>query len=308
MTDKRSVFQKGILSIFLSLVLVLGVSLSACSDNPIPRGELNNPIKIGVVKSSDPQWKILQDGLLEQGLTVQIVNFSDYTSENSALSRQELDMNQFQHLDYLASYNYETGDDLVPIGATAVFPIGLYPNKLASVHALNDIKEGDTIVIPNDDTNQSRAIHLLVSAGLVEVNDSSQSILTPNNILETSKVKVKSVQANQAAHSLSDKSVSAAVINNDYIKDANLAPKDAILEEKADDEFAQRFINVWVVKKLYVNDSLVNKVVNWANNSQAFLNAIKENSAGTAQIVAKDYNAEKLQSILAKLQDEKTKE
>ncbi|MDR3116908.1 MAG: ABC transporter substrate-binding protein [Bifidobacteriaceae bacterium] len=301
-------FKKGFLSVILALALVSAASLTGCSDNPIPRGDLNNPIKIGVVKSTDSQWKILQDGLLQEGLAVQIINFSDYTSENPALSRQELDMNEFQHLDYLASYNYETGDNLIPLGATAIFPIGLYPNKAASIQSLDDIKEGATVVIPNDDTNQSRAIHLLVAAGLVKVSNSGKSILTPNNILESSKVKVRSVQANQAAHSLSDKSVSAAVINNDYIKDANLEPKDAILKEKADDEFAQRFINVWAVKKLYANDPLVNKVVNWANNSSPFLNAILENSAGTAQIVAKDYTAEKLQSILATLQDEKAQE
>jgi D-methionine transport system substrate-binding protein len=295
-----------IVAIFITAV---SFSLSSCSSqNNQVKGVADNPVKIGVVKSSDPQWQILKDGLAKENIFIQIINFTDYTSENPALARGELDINEFQHLDYLASYNNDTNDNLAPIGATAIFPIGLYPNKEVGVKDLNDLKADDTVVIPNDDTNQSRAIHLLVSANLVQVKDKEMSILTPKDILQTSKVKVKSVQANQAAHSLSDKSISAAIINNDYIKDANLEPKDAILKESSDDEFAQRFINVWVVKNDKVNDEILNKVVMWASHSKEFLDAILQNSAGTAQMVASEYNTSKLQEILQKLQIDKANE
>ncbi|MDR2748969.1 MAG: ABC transporter substrate-binding protein [Bifidobacteriaceae bacterium] len=296
-------------SFFSFLVLAcLVFTITSCGSGG-PKGTSGNPVKLGVVQSSDMQWTVLKDGLLKEGIYVDIVNFTDYTSENPALSRGELDINEFQHLDYLANYNVQTNSDLVPIGATAIFPIGLYPNKAAGVNQLSDIQDGSTIVIPNDDTNQSRAINLLADNGLISLKDKKKSVYTPNVIEKaSSKVNVKSVQANQAAHSLSDKSVAAAVINNDFLSDADVNPKDAILKESAHSDFAKRFINVWVVQKKDSDDLLLNKIVNWASGSREFLGSIAHDNSGTAQIVSEDYEPSKLQEILSDLQKEKVDE
>jgi D-methionine transport system substrate-binding protein len=300
---------------FLAIpIFVIGLlfSLSACSggggDNKslAHPGTQESPIKIGVVNADLGRWGILKSALEKDGIYVEYVNFSDYTSENPATARGELDINEFQHLDYLAGYNVDNNDTLVPIGATAIYPIGLYPNKSAGgVKSISDIKEGDKIVIPNDETNSARALHLLEDNGLIKLND---KLISSNATVQdidkaNSKVDVTAVDPSETAHSLSDPSVVAAVVNNDFLKDADLDPKDALISESADSEYARRYINIWVTRDADSNNETYKKIVEVASTNKDFLSAIKEEEPNA--VLVTEYTETQLKDILSELQKER---
>ena len=151
-------------------------SSSAASGTP----GADDPIRIGVVGASDDQWKIFQKKAEEAGFDVEIVDFTEYTQPNPALSQGQLDLNQFQHILYLAQYNVEAGDDLVPVGATAIYPLGLYSKKYQSV---DEIPNGSEIAIPNDPTNLARALLVLQDAGLVTLKDGGSAFSTEADVV-----------------------------------------------------------------------------------------------------------------------------
>src|SRR5690606_27916022 len=124
----------------------------------------------------DDYWNTFTDLAEEEGISVELVNFSDYQLPNQGLTDGDLDLNQFQHLQFLASYNTATDSDLTPIGATAVYPLGLYSTKHDSVE---DIPDGGEIAIPNDDTNQARALPALQEAGLLTPRGRRRSLSAP---------------------------------------------------------------------------------------------------------------------------------
>ena len=123
-------------------------------------------MKIGVVGKGDAQWAAFEEAAADEGITVELVDFADYAQPNPATTEGELDLNQFQHIVYLADYNVSAGEDLTPIGATAIYPLGLYSQKYDSVE---DIPEGETVAVPNDASNQARGLLVLQSAGLIEL-------------------------------------------------------------------------------------------------------------------------------------------
>src|SRR5690606_22447983 len=166
-----------VLSTGLAAVTVL--ALSACggaSDATAASGSAEDPVRIGVVNSGDDYWNTFTDLAEEEGISVELVNFSDYQLPNQGLTDGDLDLNQFQHLQFLASYNTATDSDLTPIGATAVYPLGLYSTKHDSVE---DIPDGGEIAIPSDETNQARALLVLQEAGLLALRDGGTSFSTP---------------------------------------------------------------------------------------------------------------------------------
>jgi D-methionine transport system substrate-binding protein len=306
--------MKKFLNFFAIPIFVLGLvfSLSACSGNGgdteslAHPGTQESPIKIGVVNADLGRWTILKSALETDGIYVEYVNFSDYTSENPATSRGELDINQFQHLDYLAGYNVDNNDTLVPIGATAIYPIGLYPNKSdGGVKSISDIKKGDKVVIPNDETNSARALHLLEDNGLIKLN---AKLISTNATVQdvdksNSKVDVTAVDPSETAHSLSDPSVVAAVVNNDFLKDADLEPKDALISESADSDYARRYINIWVTRDADSNNETYKKIVEVASTNKEFLQKIKEEEPNA--VLVTEYTETQLKEILSELQKER---
>ena len=131
-------------------------------------GEKSEKVVLGTVGASDPYWQVLVDAAADEGIDLEVKDFADYTQPNPALSEGELDINQFQHLVYLAEYNVANDDDIVPLGSTAIYPLGLYSSKVDSVE---EIQDGDTVVVPDDDSNQARALLILQSAGLITLED-----------------------------------------------------------------------------------------------------------------------------------------
>ncbi len=287
--------------VVVALVLVgvlVGYHVYSNSKSSAAKGSAQNPVKIGVVGATDPQWPLFKKKAEAAGIHVKIVDFQDYTSENPALDSGDLDLNEFQHLLYLANYNVKNNKDLQPIGGTAVYPLGLYSDKVKSVSA---IAKGSTIAIPNDETNQARAIGVLQSAGLVTLKSDWTAFTTPADIdTSKSKVVVTALKAEQVANSLSDPKVEAGVINNDYVADANLKPTDAIYQDDATTKSARPYINVFVARKADVNNPTYLKLVK-IFQSKDVLAALQKNSGGTAAF-ANQYSAKQLQGFLSDIE------
>jgi D-methionine transport system substrate-binding protein len=277
----------------------LSLTLAACGGGEsasAEKGAEDNPVRIGVVGASNPEWGIFEDLAAEEGITVEIVDFTDYTQPNPALTDGDLDLNQFQHILYLAQYNEADGQDLTPIGATAVYPLGLYSQQYDDVA---DIPDGAEIAIPNDVTNQARALFVLEEAGLLSLSDDAGVVPTPSDIDEdASTVTVTPVDANQTVVALD--SVAASIVNNDFVTDAGLEPADAIFADSAESEGARPYINIWVSRAEDAENETYAQLVE-IYHEQEVLDAVQETAGGTASFA--DQSAEELQEILAEVQE-----
>ncbi|WP_125962984.1 MetQ/NlpA family ABC transporter substrate-binding protein [Bifidobacterium dolichotidis] len=302
----RNIFIGIAVVLVIVFVAVFGLR-SVNAENNAPKGSKENPVVIGVVGATNPQWVAFQDEALKQGIYVQIKDFQDYTSENPALAAGSLDMNEFQHLLYLANFNVKNNEDLQPIGGDAIYPLGLYPtyeNGKPKYKSINELPANATVAIPNDETNQSRAIGVLKAAGLITLNKKWTPFTIPQDIdTAHSRVKVVAMKAEQIANSLkSDPTIAAGVINNDYVADAGLVPEDAIYHDDADSEEARPYINVFVVRKADVDNDVYRKIVK-IYQTKPVMDALQKLSGGTA-VFADKFSAEELQQYLADIEQD----
>ncbi|KQQ09877.1 MetQ/NlpA family ABC transporter substrate-binding protein [Rathayibacter sp. Leaf296] len=259
-------------AITASALLLAGCSASA--------GE-SDTVRIGVVGASDPYWATYEEAAADAGIDVEIVDFSDYNQPNPALSEGEIDLNQFQHIVYLAQYNTSADEDLVPIGATAIYPLGLYSTQYDSVE---DIPEGSTVAVPNDESNQARGLLVLQSAGLIELKDGGSIFSSVDDVdTATSKVEVTALEASLTPTSLPD--VAAAIINNDFIENAGLEATDAIATDDPSDPNALPYVNVFAARSEDADNETYKKLVDIYQSSQAVLDGVSEQSGGTAIFV-----------------------
>ncbi|ANG86133.1 MetQ/NlpA family ABC transporter substrate-binding protein [Microbacterium aurantiacum] len=264
-----------------ALAVVLGVSgcASTASDSA-GEGGGDGPVRIGVVGAGDPYWATYVEAAAAEGIEVELVDFTEYTQPNPALSADELDLNQFQHIIYLATYNVSSADDLQPIGATAIYPLGLYSSQYDSVE---DIPEGATVAVPNDESNQARGLLVLQSAGLVELEDGGSIFSTVADVLPESKVTVEALDAAFTATSLPD--VAAAIINNDFVTDAGLSFDDAIATDDPSDPNAVPYVNIFAAKAEDADNPTYQRLVEIFQTDQAVLDGLQEASGGTAVFV-----------------------
>ena len=295
--------RNAIIAIVVVVAVVLagffGYRAFAGGKDAAAKGSKDNPVKIGVVGATDPDFVAFKAEAEKQGIYVDFVDFQDYTSENPALDSGELDLNEFQHLLYLANYNVKNNKDLQPIGGTATYPLSLYSKKVKSV---DEIKQGDTITIPNDETNQARAIGVLKTAGLIELKSDWTAFTTPADIdTAKSKVKVTPLKAEQVANSLSDPQVTGGIINNDYVADAGLKLDESVFKDEAKGVESRPYINVFVARKADVNNPTYLKLVKIFQDSKDVQDALQEKSGNTA-ISANEYTAEQLQGFLADIE------
>ena len=284
------------------LAVATTLALSACGADEITAatGTSDDPVRIGVVNSGDDYWNTFTDLADEEGISVELVNFSDYQLPNQGLTDGDLDLNQFQHLQFLAGYNTASEQDLTPIGATAVYPLGLYSQKHDSVE---DIPEGGEVAIPNDDSNQARALLVLQEAGLVALRDGGSAFSTPADVLEDeSRVTVTPVDAAQTALALQD--VDASIINNDFVGDAGLTSDDAIFSDDPDSDAAAPYINVWVARAADADNEVFQQLVE-IYHSPEVEKGVLEASGDTG--VIKDNSAAELQEILAGIEEDATR-
>lgn len=253
-------------------------------------------VKLGTVGASDPYWKTLQSEAKKEGIDLEVVDFADYPQPNPALTEGEIDINQFQHIVYLAEYNVANDQDLVPVGSTAIYPLGLYSQKVDSVE---DIKQGDTVVVPDDDSNQARGLLILQSAGLIKLKDGGSIFSTLADVDESaSKVKVKAIKADLTPTSLPD--VAAAIVNNDFVVKAKLKFEDAIAQDDPSDPKALPYANVFAVRAEDKDNKTYAKLIEIYQNSKPVLDGVQEVAGGTAQLLKTP--ASDLQASLAEVE------
>ena len=251
-------------SIFVSNLIAAAailVSLSGCGGEAAEQAKKDSlkEIKIGLVGEHNAEWYKVAENLQKDNIQLTIVRFSDYTLPNRALNDGEIDLNAFQHKAYLKADSEANGFKLSPIGDTIICPLGAYSQKIRS---LNDIKEGDTIAIPNDPTNGGRALKLLESAGLITLDKSKGYLPTVNDIKENRKtVKIYEVDAGNTPSLLPD--VAVSVINSNYAVDNKLNPAtDAIYQDTTGhiDE-NNPYVNIIAARTSDVNREDLKKVV-----------------------------------------------
>jgi D-methionine transport system substrate-binding protein len=255
------------------VVLVVGIVFAVTRG-----GDEAETVRIGVVGASDPYWETYKKAAADEGITVEIIDFTDYAQPNPALAEGELDLNQFQHLVYLADYNVSNNQNLTPIGATATYPLGLYSKKYDST---DDIPAGETVAVPNDASNQARGLLVLRSAGLIKLKSGGDIFSDLADVDQAaSKVKVTTLDAELTATSLDD--LAAAIINNDFVVKAGLSFDDAIAKDDPADPKALPYVNVFASREEDKDNPTYTKLVQIFQNSKAVLDGLQDVSGGTA--------------------------
>lgn len=228
------------------IALVLALSLVVCIAAGCSKKD-DKTIRVGA--SVTPHAEILEvakELLAEEGYTLEITEFNDFVLPNTSVEDEELDANYFQHRNYLADFNEENGTHLVEVVPVHYEPLGLYAGKTA---AIADLAEGATIAVPNDGTNEARALMLLEAQGLIKLNEEAGFTATKLDIVENPlNLDIQELDAAQLVRALED--VDMAVINGNYAIQGGLnAGKDALAVEDKDSEAIQTYANVLVVKE-----------------------------------------------------------
>ncbi len=252
--------MKKITKIALGLGLVL--SLTACGNKKDDANSNSNAtnkaktedrfkdakeIKIGVCGEKN---EVLEDIAKrfekDTGKKIKIVSFSDYNQPNEALKAGDIDINAFQHKKFLEDYNKSHKTDIVSVGDTLLAPMGIYSDKIKDV---KELKDGDKIAIPNDPTNGARALFLLQSAGLIEVDGKEGDAITVDDIKENPKnLEIIELDASQTARNLTE--VAVSVINSGVAVDAGFVPtEDSIYLEDKDDPAKAIYVNIIAARK-----------------------------------------------------------
>ena len=279
-------------------------SLVACSTesddatNNEAGGDENITVKIGTTDADQKAWSVFADLAAEEGIDLDIVQFSDYAPVNEALAQGELDLNKFQHILYLASYNADSGNDLQIVGSSEIYPLALFWKDHDSLDGI----EGEEVAIPNDDTNQGRAINVLVQAGLLKLKDGADELApAPVDIdAEASKVSVVPVDASQTPSAYGEGR--PAIINNSWLDRAGIEPGDAIFQDDPGSEQGEPYINVFAARAEDKDNPTYTKLVElW--HDPAVTEAVQEDSRGTAVEVTRQ--ADELNDILQRLQEQK---
>lgn len=216
--------------------------------------------KIVIGASPTPHAEILKQAnelLKSKGYELEIKEFSDYVQPNLALESKQLDANYFQHKPYLDDFNKEKGTHLVSAGAIHYEPFGLYAGKTKSLDA---IKDGATIAVPNDVTNEARALLLLQDQGLIKLKDGAGLTATTKDIAENKKnLKIKEIEAAQLARSLQD--VDFAIINGNYAIQGGLKVSDALAKEESTSLAAETYANIIAVREGDENSDAIKALV-----------------------------------------------
>ena len=259
--------KKKLLALLLGLTLCL--SLAACGGDSAADsgaadtgaaeegGDSAETVTLTVAASPTPHAVILEQCvpiLAEQGIDLVINQYSDYVVPNTAVEDGDEDANYFQHLPYLEEFNETRGTHLVSVAGVHIEPMGIYAGRVSS---LEDLPDSAVIAVPNDATNEGRALLLLEAQGLITLDDSSNLTATPNNIVDNPKnLEFQELEAATIPSVLAD--VDLAVINSNYALGAGLNPTtDALAIESSDSPY----VNVLVVKEGNENNEAIQALV-----------------------------------------------
>ncbi len=216
---------------------------------------------IKIAASATPHAEILAAAkpiLAEQGWDLEVTEFDDYVLPNEVVESGEMDANYFQHVPYLDSFNAEKGTHLVEVGKIHYEPFGIYPGTKSS---LDEIADGDVIAVPNDTTNEARALLLLQDNGIITLKDGAGLEATVNDIAENPyNIEIEELAAESVARVTGE--VAYVVLNGNYALQAGFSVgKDALAYEKSDSEAAKTYVNVIVVKEGNENNEGVKALV-----------------------------------------------
>lgn len=252
---------KKITAVALASAMSLAL-LSACGNNtndtPSTGSDNNSaePVVLKVGATPAPHAEILEvvkPILAEQNIDLEITVFNDYVTPNTAVEDGSLDANYFQHITYMNGFNESDGTHLVSVGNVHYEPLGLYAGK---VDAVTDLADGAQIAVPNDTTNEARALLLLQQEGLITLKEGAGINATKADIVENPKnLDIVELEANQLPVRLQD--VDMAVINGNYAIDAGLNVADALAIEDSEGEAGTAYANVLVVKEGHENDDAI---------------------------------------------------
>jgi D-methionine transport system substrate-binding protein len=254
----------------------LTLGLSACGSDKDSASDTSGPLVVAATPV--PHAEILnyvKDNLAEkEGLDLEVKEFTDYVTPNTATEDGSVGANYFQTEPYLEDFNKKNGTHLKSLASVHLEPLGLYSEKADKV---DDLKNGATIALPNDTVTEARALQLLASEGLVTLKDGAGNSATPADITKNPKnLKFKELEAAQTPRSLGD--VDAAVINGNYALEADLKPaKDALVLESAEDN---PNVNLLVVKEGQEDDPRVKKLAKLLTSPEV-KKFIEDNYAGS---------------------------
>lgn len=280
--------------------ILAATGLVACSDsadNTAGEGGDDKVIRIGTTDSDQKAWSVFVDKAKEEGIDLELVPFTEYTPVNPALAEGQIDLNKFQHILYLAQYEASSGEDLRIVGSAEINTLGLFWKDHDSLDGI----EGEKIAIPNDPSNQGRAINVLVQAGLLEVKEGADKLNpTPADIDEEgSKVEITPVDASQTptAYNQGD----PAIINNNWLSRAGIDASTAVASDDPNSELAEPYINIFAVRAEDIDNPTYEKLVDiW--QTPEVTDALNEDSNGTAVQVQK--SKDELNEILDRLVEE----
>ena len=237
----------------LALAFALLLSLAACGGS----GD-DKTITVGATPAPHAEiLEVAKEVLAEQGYTLEITEFDDYIMPNTAVEEEELDANYFQHITYMNQFNEDNGTHLVSVGSIHYEPFGIYAGTTAS---LADLPDGAKIGVPNDPSNEGRALLLLQQEGLITLKEGVGLTATKLDIAENPKnLQIEELEAAQLPRSLD--SLDLAVINGNYALQAGLNAADALAIESTDGEATQAYVNVLAVKEGRENDPAIQALV-----------------------------------------------
>lgn len=249
-------------TLLASAALLATSALAACAGSGTKGSDESGSSTLTVAASPSPHAEILNDFaapiLAEQGITLDVREYTDYILPNQDTTSGEVDCNYFQHLNYLSNYNEENGTDLVSVGKIHFEPMGVFAGRSSD---LANIADGATIAIPNDATNEGRALLLLQDQGVIRLSDDAGITATPNDIVDNPhNVKFVEQEAAVLPSTLADADFS--VINGNYAIDAGLTLADAVAQESADsDVIKNEYANVIVTTPDKAEDSRIAALV-----------------------------------------------
>ncbi len=249
--------RKGLLG-FIAVIIVIAVAAFLTFGHK--KTEAKKTVTVGVVGQTNQDekiWNQVKKTAKEKyGVTVKVKSFTDYNQPNKALQEGEIDLNSFQHKAFLNAWNKANKGTLVPIGNTVIAPIRLYSYKYKNI---NELPKNATIAVPNDASNESRALYVLKNAGLISFKKGTGKLATIADIEKNPKnLTIKELGAEQTARSLND--VDAAVVNNTYAIPAKLGDKQTIYTEPLNKD-SEQWINVIVANKKDKNNEAYKAVV-----------------------------------------------
>lgn len=237
----------------LSTVLAVTAAVSSIMTGFVSNAEETETVEekgtITVAASPTPHAEILEQAkllLAAQGWNLEVTEFSDYVQPNLVVDSGDMDANYFQHTPYLDDFNKENGTSLVVAGEIHYEPFGIYPGTKSD---LAELEEGDTIAVPNDTTNEARALLLLQDNGVITLEEDAGLTATVNQIVDNPK-EIEIVELEAAQVSRVKDEVAFVVLNGNYALDAGFSvAKDAVAYETSDSEAAKTYVNVIAVKE-----------------------------------------------------------